>query len=156
LTKYEAEKRVKACQSPWIIARVALVMGYPWVGQGNSFMGKMRAALKAGREVGFPEEEIRTPIDVITLSTALLEFAGTTHQGIFHLAGNDIANRYEISRLIAIAHGFNPTLVVVKNADDQPARAPRPRDVSLDNRKVRDHLLTPMVGLATAIEKVCV
>ncbi len=153
-TKVEAEKTVSSCQSPWVIARLALVMGLPAFGQGNSFMAKMISTLREGKEVGFPDNEIRSPVDVITLSKALLELAGNEHTGIFHLAGNEILNRYDLGRRIARKIGFEVNRVVVKNAGDQPGRAPRPRDVSLNNAKARSHLRTPMLDLDEAMELV--
>ena len=47
----------------------------------------MRRALREGRGVAMPENEVRTPVDVITVGRALLELAAGPHQGIFHLAG---------------------------------------------------------------------
>lgn len=153
-TKVEAEQAVGSCRSPWVIARLALVMGLPAFAQGNSFMARMITALKEGREAGFPDNEIRSPVDVITLSRALLELAGNEFTGILHLAGNQVLNRYELGQQIAHRMGFEVNRVVVKNASDQPGRAPRPRDVSLNNAKARAQLKTPMLDLDRAIELV--
>ncbi len=153
-TKVEAEKAITSSQSTWVIARLALVMGLPAFSQGNSFLAKMVSALREGKEVGFPDNEIRSPVDVITLSRALLELAANDLTGILHLAGNEILNRYEIGQRIARKMGFDESLVVVKNAGDQPGRAPRPRDVSLNNAKARSQLKTPMLDLEQAIELV--
>ncbi len=153
-TKVEAERLVSAGQSPWVIARLALVMGLSAFSQGNSFLAKMIAALKEGKDVGYPDNEIRSPVDVITLSRALLELAGNKFTGILHLAGNEVLSRHDLGRCIAFKMGYELSRVMVKNASDQPKRAPRPRDVSLNNAKARNELTTPMLNLKEALDLV--
>ena len=143
-TKVEAEQIVARLQTNFAIARLALVIGLPVLGAGNSFLARMIADLKQGREIFIPANEIRTPIDVITLGRALLELAEENHNGIFHLAGNEALNRLEMAQRIVARFGFSPGLIVPKKSGTLGGRAPRPRDVSLDNSKARQHLKTPM------------
>src|SRR6185503_17210535 len=128
----------------WVIARLALVMGLPVFDGGNSFLPRLIASLREGRAFGAPDNEIRTPIDVVTLARALLELAAGDVQGVFHLAGNDALNRFELAGRIAEKRGYPRSLIAVQNADASPDRAPRPRDVSLENTKARTTLRTPM------------
>jgi len=153
-TKVNAETAVTAEAENAVVARIALVMGLPVLGAGNSFLSRMIAALEEGRETGSPDYEIRTPVDVITLGRAFLELAKSDFQGIIHLAGNDCMNRVEMGWRIARRLGYPPELVVVKNSSDMPGRAPRPRDVSLDNTLARSVLKTPMLGLDDALDLV--
>jgi dTDP-4-dehydrorhamnose reductase len=155
-TKVEAEKIVSQLRVNGVIARLSLVVGLPILSRGNSFLATMIPALKAGREVTFPTNEIRTPIDVITLARALNELAIGSYTGIFHLAGNDSLSRFEMAQRIAVHLGFPSRLVVATDSSDMPDRAPRPKNVSLDNRKARAELTTPMCsldeGLALALQ----
>ncbi len=153
-TKVRAEQAVQEEAGAWIITRLSLVMGLPVIGAGNSFLAKTIAALKAGREVGFPDEEIRTPVDVITLGRAFLELAAGDFTGYLHLAGCDRLNRFAMAQHIAERLGFSRDLVHVKNPSAIPGRAPRPRDASLDNRKARATLATPMRTLDEALDLV--
>lgn len=150
-TKVEAEQLVARLGPRAVIARLALVMGLPVLGQGNSFLAKLVAALRAGRDVALPANEVRTPIDVITLGRALLELADGTHAGSFHFAGNDSLNRFDMGRRIAVRFGFPPQLVVAADATRIPGRARRARDVSLDNAKARAALRTPLLDLDDAL-----
>lgn len=155
-TKVEAEKIVLRLGANGIIARLALVVGLPTVGTGNSFLAAMIANLKAGRSVGVPSNEIRTPIDVITLARSLNELATADCSGIFHLAGNESLNRFEMAKRIAVRLGFASEQILASDTSMIPNRAPRPRNVSLDNRKMREKLKTPMCnfeeGLSLALE----
>jgi len=154
-TKVEAEQLVHALGSSGIVARLSLVMGLPLIGTGNSFLSRLLDSLAAGKTVGVPEHEIRTPVDVITVGRALLELAAGDHHGIFHLAGLSRVNRLELNRTIARRFGFSEELLVAQPAT--PGRAPRPRDVSLDIAKTQDQLKTPMLtldeGLSLILEK---
>lgn len=150
-TKAEAEKKVAESSAKAVIARLALVVGLPILGAGNSFLSRMVAALTAGREMGVPHNEIRTPIDVLTAGRALLELAAGPHEGIFHLAGNDSINRFEMVQRIAARFGLSPRLIVPQASASSPGRARRPRDVSLDNQKARTQLTTPLLSLDDAL-----
>jgi dTDP-4-dehydrorhamnose reductase len=152
-TKAQAEDIVAGLPGRWVVARLALVMGLPVMGAGNSFMAKMARTLSEGKSYGVPAEEVRTPVDVITLGQALLELAGSEHlQGIFHLAGSEVVNRLEMARRIAGKLGYSDDLVFAGDVSKIPNRAPRPRDVSLNNTKARAALKTPMKDLDAAID----
>lgn len=151
-TKVEAEIIVARLNTNFVIARLALVIGLPILGAGNSFLSRMFAELQQGREVGVSPNEIRTPIDVITLGRALLELAGNGHAGIIHLAGNDRLNRFEMARRVATRFGFPTRLIVAKDPSAIPGRAARPRDVSLDNSLARAQLETSMRSLDEGLD----
>jgi dTDP-4-dehydrorhamnose reductase len=153
-SKAEAENVVARLEKEWVIARIALVMGLPMLGAGNSFLSRMIPALERGEELGVPPEEIRSPIDVVTLGRALIELAGNDFTGYLHLAGNDILNRVEMVKRIALRLGHDPALVVPKDPSGLPGRATRPRDVSLMNTKARSVLTTRMCGLEEGLERV--
>jgi dTDP-4-dehydrorhamnose reductase len=146
-TKIEAERIVAEQGDRGVIARLALVIGLPVLGSGNSFLPKLLGDLRAGRQVRGHANEVRTPIDVITLGRALLELAGSAHTGIFHLGGNEAVNRFEMGRRIATHFALSPELVIVSDSSQIPGRARRSRDVSLNNAKARAALRTPMLGL---------
>jgi dTDP-4-dehydrorhamnose reductase len=151
-TKVAAEEIVADRVADGVIARLALVVGLPVLGVGNSSLARMTRGLEEGREQGMFVEEIRTPIDVITLGQALLELAGRELTGCFHLAGNDVLNRLEIGLQIAETFGYSKDLVVAKDSRLIPGRAPRPRDVSLNNHKARAMLETPMQPLDRGLD----
>jgi dTDP-4-dehydrorhamnose reductase len=146
-TKVEAEQLVARLGSQAVIARLSLVVGLPLLGAGNSFLVRMIAALKDGKAVSMPEQEVRTPVDVITVGRALLELAAGNHHGIFHLAGHSRVTRLEMAQQIARRFGLPEHLVVAQGGANAPGRAARPRDVSLNNAKACAHLETPMLTL---------
>ena len=150
-TKYMAEQMVAAMKSPWVVARVALVMGVPLFGEGNAFLSWMIPKWKAGISVGVPTEEVRTPIDVITIGRACMELALGNYSGYMHLAGNDRLDRLTLVRRVASVLGYDHSLVYANNPTNLPNRAPRPLDVSLDNSLARSILQTPFPDLEDAV-----
>lgn len=154
VTKLEAEGVVSERVADGVVARVSLVMGFPVLGSGNSFLSRMIPALEAGEELGVPDREIRSPVDVVTLGRALLELAGGEFRGRIHLAGDDVLNRHAMVRRIAVALGYSADLVAVNDPTSISGRAERPVDVSLDNGKARGMLETPMRGLEEGLELV--
>jgi len=143
-TKVEAEHIVSRLGAQAVIARLALVFGLPVLGAGNSFLARMVATLKDGGTVGMSEHEVRTPVDVITVGRALLELAEGDHSGTFHLAGLSRVNRLELAQMTAVRFGLSGHLIIKQASAANPGRAERPRDVSLDTRKIRAALKTPM------------
>jgi dTDP-4-dehydrorhamnose reductase len=153
-TKVEAEKTVSGLGRQAVIARLAIVMGLPVMGSGNSFLARMSRDLREGRPVIVPAQEVRTPVDVITVGRALLELAASHHTGIFHLAGNDRLNRMEMARRITARLNLNSALLKPQSVSDRVHRAPRPRDVSLNNSRARAELRTPMRNFDEALSVV--
>lgn len=150
-TKVKAEAIVSALPNG-VVARLALVLGLPVLGSGNSFLAKTIDKLKRGEPVNFPENEIRTPIDIITLGKSLVELAGNDFTGTVHLAGNTRINRFEMARQIAEKSGYSKELIVAVNSNALAGRASRPNDASLDNRLAQKILNTPMRSLLEGLD----
>lgn len=153
-TKLAAEAAVRKLSDNWVIARSALVMGLPMVGTGNAFLSKMLPALEEGEPLGVPEEEVRSPIDVVTLGAALLELATNDFQGTLHLSNNDIMNRLEMVQRIAKHAGFTNANIHANDPTKIPDRAPRPRDVSFLNTLARETLQTKFLGLEESFDHI--
>ena len=151
-TKVRAEEAVLSRLPSAAVARLSLVIGLPVLGAGNSFLAKLLPQIERGESVSAPADEIRTPVDVITLGRALLELAGNDFAGFIHLAGNDRMSRLEMVKRIAVRVGQSPDIVSAASGSATPGRAPRPRDVSLDNSLAQHTLSTPMQGIDGALD----
>jgi len=153
-TKVAAEVLVHEALEDAAIARVALVIGLPIMGSGNSFLVKMEENLRAGREIQIPENEVRSPVDLITLGKSLLELADNDFRGVINLAGSTRLNRYDMAKRIAATLGYSESLVTPINSNALEGRAPRPDDVSLDNALARETLKTPMRTLDESLDMI--
>lgn len=153
-TKLAAEKAVASAVEDAVIARISLVYGLSIIGTGNSFLAQMIPKLERGEQVGVPENEIRSAIDVATLGAALLELAGNDYRGLIHLSGNEILNRVQLIRRLAQHLQLDPALVVPNDPTNIPGRAPRPLDVSLSNARAREVLKTPFLDTEEGLDAV--
>ena len=151
-TKVKSENIIKQHAQNWVIIRPSLIMGLPVWEAGNSFFWRMVKSLQKGKEVAFPKGEIRSPIDVITLSKAILEIANHAYSGILHLSGNNAVSRFDMARRIADRLGYPKNLVVDREPVIDSGRAPRPVNVSLCNKKAQMILKTPMLSLDEGID----
>ena len=151
-TKIRAEQAVRKYAEQYVVARLSLVIGLPVLGAGNSFLAKMISLLDSGQQVLCPENEIRTPVDVITLGQSLLELAGNDFSGTLHLAGHTRVNRYKMALLIADRLKLASDLIVATDSNEMAKRARRPNDVSLNNTLACQVLDTPMKNLMDGLD----
>jgi len=151
-SKADAEICATSYNGNTVIARLSLVLGIPLLAGGNAFLPGLLRRLNAGEMMPFPTNEIRTPVDVITVGAALLELAESDYRGLLHLAGCSRVSRYEMACRIARQLGFSDALIEPVDSSAMTNRAPRPADVSLDNSLARSTLATPMLPLEDGLD----
>jgi dTDP-4-dehydrorhamnose reductase len=89
-------------------------------------------------------DDVKCPVHVADLASALLELAASPHAGVFHVAGTDAVSRYEFGLLIAARDNL-----------DKAALCAGPRaaagllgssDVRLDCTRTQQRLTTKLRG----------
>jgi dTDP-4-dehydrorhamnose reductase len=127
-TKAEAEERVAAAHAGALLVRTSLLYG------GAEPSKHERAANDPW--MTFYTDEIRSPVHVGDLASALLELAELDVTGPLHVAGADAVSRAELARLIA----GRPVAT---------AKAPpgRPLDCTLDSSRAQALLRTRLRGV---------
>lgn len=137
-TKQIGEERVAKENPNSIILRLSLVLGLP-LEKGNSYVASLISNLKNGKEIYCPINEVRTPIDVYTLTEAVYELYKIEYSGLLHLGSVDSLNRYEISKYIAMQAGLDTELVKPLK-DAVPGKAPRHKNGILSVNKAQSVL----------------
>jgi dTDP-4-dehydrorhamnose reductase len=138
--KAAAETAVKWITPDAVIARTSLI-----VGDGESKHERLVHALASGAAAGvlYPDD-VKCPVHVADLASALLELAASPHAGVFHVAGTDAVSRYEFGLLIAARDNL-----------DKAALCAGPRaaagllgssDVRLDCTRTQQRLTTKLRG----------
>jgi dTDP-4-dehydrorhamnose reductase len=157
-TKAEAERAVLAACPSAVVIRISLVLGFPVTG-GNSFYAALESKLAAGASVSCPVDELRTPIDVLTLAECVMELAGNGASGLLHLGATASISRYELTRRTALLLGYDAALAVAGAAQGAAAqgaaagRAPRHTNGIIKVDKARRLLRTPMLGIDETIAR---
>ena len=153
-TKLAGERAVRAAGVPAVVARVAIVMGFPMLGDHGGFLVNMAPKWARGEQTGVPDNEVRTPVDVVTLGRALIELAASDYTGTVHLAGTEVGRRNHFVKTLAAALGYDPDLVVANDPTTIPGRAPRPDDVSLATAQTQRVLRTPLCDVAEGARRI--
>jgi dTDP-4-dehydrorhamnose reductase len=156
-TKVDGERAVREVHPDAAIVRISLVLGFP-ITDGNSFLAGLEKKLAAATVVPCPVDEIRTPIDVVTLSAAVLELCRARFAGILHLGATDSVDRFTLTRRAAALMGFDEALVTMQRpgpggASNQPGRAARHRRGVISVEKARALLATPMLDWETSLRR---
>lgn len=153
-TKSEAEEKIRAACKSAVIIRISQVLGFAPV-SGNSFLDSLDRKLAAGVRGEFPVSEERTPIDIETLCSCVLELYDAPHTGVIHLGSTDSANRYEITLAAARLLGYPDSLVAAVDGDASasPARAPRHKKGIISVAYAQSILKTPLYDCKRTIER---
>src|SRR5919197_1601 len=128
--KAESEKRVFAGCPDALVVRTSLIVGGP----GHEPSRHELAAVDP--ELTFYEDEIRCPIQVGDLASALLELAELAFTGVLHVAGADALSRADLAELVA-----------GRPARRVPAPPDRPLDCRLDSSRAQTLLRGVLRGM---------
>jgi dTDP-4-dehydrorhamnose reductase len=138
--KAAAETAVKGIAPAAAIVRTSLI-----IADGDSPHERLVHALACGAATGFLfADEVRCPVHVTDLASALLELAASARSGICHVAGTDAISRYELGLLIAARDGLDQAALPVglRAATGRPGAL----DVRLDSAKTQAKLTTRLRG----------
>ncbi|MEU9780441.1 sugar nucleotide-binding protein [Streptomyces phaeochromogenes] len=144
--KAAAETAVRLLAPTAAVARTSLIIGHGgYGGSGGSVHERLVHALAAGTRDGVLfTDDIRCPVHVEDLASALLELALSDHGGMFHLAGADALSRHELGVLIARRDGLDTARLPAGRRADTPM--PGALDVRLDSGATQEHVHTRLRG----------
>jgi dTDP-4-dehydrorhamnose reductase len=125
--KAAAETAVRAIDPTAVIARTSLIIG------DRSPHERLVHRLAAGEPGMLFTDNIRCPVHVTDLASALLELVESDHAGIAHVAGPEPISRYEMGRLIAERDSLDPSLL---------PHGSGPSDIRLDSTQTQLSLKT--------------
>jgi dTDP-4-dehydrorhamnose reductase len=128
--KAAAETAIQAIVPSAVIARTSIIVG----SNGQSGEEQRVRRLAAGEPGAFYSRNIRCPVHVTDLASALLELLTSDVTGITHVAGPEALSRYELGRKIAMRDGLDP--------DQLPSEPGDPSDIQLDCRRTQEQLTT--------------
>lgn len=138
--KAAAETAIKGLAPTAIIARTSLI-----IGDGDSPHERYVHALVSCSEAGaLFTDDVRCPVHVTDLTSALLELAVSPHTGIQHVAGAEAISRHELGVLIARRDGLDP--IAIPSGVRAGTGLSGPIDVRLDCTQTQARLTTHLRG----------
>ena len=152
-TKAEAERAVLSRLPDSILVRPALVLGSGRSSGTNSFQDKLLATFAAGKTVTAPVFEFRNPIDVGTLTEAMLRLAANPEAaGVYHLGATVAISRFDLACCYASKTGAKLSQIAPQL--ELPAgRAPRGLHHFLLSDRLEAHTGLLMPDLDTVLER---
>jgi dTDP-4-dehydrorhamnose reductase len=142
--KLQAEQLVVASHRAPLIVRTSLIYGGAVEGPQERMV---RGAL-AGDDVWFFTDEVRNPIEVDVLASAILELVDRDQHGVLHVAGADAVDRLTFAMLLATAMGADESVLRGRPRPETAGAGAgaRPGNLALDCTKarglLRDSVLT--------------
>jgi dTDP-4-dehydrorhamnose reductase len=138
--KAAAETGVLAVHPEAAVARTSLI-----IGRGQSAHERFVHQLAAGtRDGALFTDDIRCPVHVADLASALLELSSSGARGMHHLAGPDALSRHELGTLIARRDGVDASRLAGGRRAE--STVPGALDVRLDSQLTQRQLRTTLRG----------
>jgi dTDP-4-dehydrorhamnose reductase len=140
VTAYGASKLAaeRACPPEALLVRTSLLYG----GERPSNHEQLAIeAAEGAREMTFFTDEVRCPMAVADLATAILELAVLDVAGPLHVAGADALTRLEFAQLVAAHHGRDPGAL-----RGGPGGPGRPKHIALDSSRAQALLRVRLRG----------
>jgi dTDP-4-dehydrorhamnose reductase len=97
--KAEVEAWLQNSDRPWLIARLSKVVGLEQ--DAPSVIGQWTAEMKIGKPIRSAEDQVFAPAWAKDVARALLAIVDAGQTGVWHVAGPEPVNRYELARLLA-------------------------------------------------------
>ncbi|MGW1965563.1 SDR family oxidoreductase [Streptomyces sp. NPDC001935] len=145
LTPYGAAKATAETAVRLLAPEAAIVRTSLIVGHGRSAHERMVHDLVAGARDGVLfTDDIRCPVHVDDLASAVCELAASDHTGTFHLAGPDALSRHELGVLIAGRDGLDASRLPTGRRAD--SFVPGALDVRLDSSVTQKRVRTRLRG----------
>jgi len=124
-TKWQAEQLVQQYPKGWSIVRTVTVYGQPVAGRPN-ILSTVVDKLKRGETYSVFDDQIRTPTYAGDLASGVATLIRGSHNGIFHLSGEEVLTPYEMAIRTATYLGLEASLLTRVSAEtlQQPAKRP--------------------------------
>ncbi|MDD5136124.1 MAG: SDR family oxidoreductase [Candidatus Omnitrophica bacterium] len=150
--KLEAEEMVRDSGLKNLIIRPILMYGWNHEQERVNAVTWLIEKLKKGEKVNMVNDVYENPLFNISCAEIIWSLIDSGKEGIYHLAGRDMVNRYEFARMIADVFDLDKKLISQVSSGFFPGLAPRPRNTSYDTSKIEKDLGLKPAGLKEGLE----
>jgi dTDP-4-dehydrorhamnose reductase len=139
-TKLEGEKEVDGILEDHSIARVSVLYGVNPFEHTTNFVAWVVYSLSQGKQLSLFTDQYRNATYLKNACEALIAIYTKDKKGIFHIAGKNCENRYDIGMKIAEIFGFDRSLISKTTSNDGEWIALRPKKCCLSVEKMEARL----------------
>jgi dTDP-4-dehydrorhamnose reductase len=151
LQKLIAEHMIMQRAREALIVRTTVVYG--WERQGKNFIYRLLDALREGREIAVPSDQIGSPTYAPALADVVFDLLAQDARGVVNVAGRELAGRDEFAREAARVFGADPALVRSITTAELGQPAPRPLRAGLRVEIAERRLGRQMLGYTDGLRQ---
>lgn len=126
-TKWKGEQAVAENCSNWAIGRVVLVYGQPFPGQHNNIAYLVKSKLENNETVRVVADQWRTLSWVEDVVQGIKLLAFSSHNGIYHICGNECLSIAQIAYRVAGCFGLDSSLIIPVATEEMKETVNRPK-----------------------------
>jgi dTDP-4-dehydrorhamnose reductase len=151
-SKLAGENVLLNSSANYAIARTMVLYGAGYEIRPN-FVTWLIAHLRAGKSARIVDDQLGNPTLANELARALRVLAESGRNGIYHLSGSEIIDRYHFAVKIAEVFELDPQLIQPVKTGDLKQAAPRPLRSGFDISKAMTELKVNMSGVIGGLQK---
>ena len=149
--KLRAEHMVKESSLPYLVIRPILMYGWNHPCERSNTVTWLIEKLGKKEPVHMVNDVYENPLYNLACAEMIWALIVTGSQGIYHLAGKDVVNRYEFTKLIADVFKLDKSLLHEVASDYFSGIAPRPANTSYNTAKIEKELGISLAGLKESL-----
>ena len=146
-TKLQTEQDLAGSGLKYAIARLITMYGWNHPLERQNPVSWTLANLKQGKQINVVDDIYNNHLYADSAAWAVWAMVSKNTQGIFHIAGSEIASRYELSRAVAKVFGLDERFIKPVKSSFFPSIAPRPKNTSYKIDKMQKGLSVPGLGI---------
>ena len=137
-TKLKAEKTLKLEVPESLIIRTNFFGWGP--GYRKSFSDRIINEIKKKREIYLFKDAFFSPVSIRTLCEQIIKLCEINANGVYNVSSNDRISKLQFGLMLCDYFKLDQKLIIPSSIEDQKQLVIRPRDTSLDNKKISDLL----------------
>lgn len=138
--KLEAEEIVKGSGLKYLIVRPILMYGWNNEHERSNTVTWLIGKLRNGEKVNMVNDVYENPLFNRSCAEIIWSLMNSDKEGLYHVAGKDVVNRFEFANLIAGVFYLDKSLINSVSSGYFTNLAPRPSNTSYDVAKVEREL----------------
>ncbi|MDD5072391.1 MAG: SDR family oxidoreductase, partial [Candidatus Omnitrophica bacterium] len=150
--KLEGEKIVRESGLKHLIVRPILMYGWNNKNERSNPVTWLIQKLGRGEGVKMVNDVFENPLLNTSCAEIIWALIRSGKEGLYHIAGKDILNRYEFALLVADIFGLNRALISSVSSAAFKDLAPRPSNTSYNTAKIERELKIKLLTVKEGLE----
>jgi dTDP-4-dehydrorhamnose reductase len=147
-SKFLGEKNIQKIFNDYVIVRTNF---YGFNSDGNFLFNWILNNLKNNVSFTGFSDIIFSPLEITNLSKLIIELSNTNYHGILNLSSDEKFSKYDFALNIAEKLNLNKLLIHEGLNDEINFVAIRPKNTTLNNKKAKQLLKTPIISLSDCL-----